>query len=168
MLFDHNSAHTRYPKKRVPEEGKIGRTFTIFDFLTYLLGARPPNYLPMTESELWPPNPHVKYIPGGHPHLPQIIATSKIFCRRGGRSGVRGYKDRTCSSCFLVALLPSSFFLSSFFFLPLWPYPRQWRECGRRSRKIACCFLLTFQLRTWQTQRVREAWPRQMIQHLLF
>ena len=49
----------------------------------------------------------------------------RYFAAGGGRSGVRGYKDRTCSSCFLVALLPSSFFLSSFFFLPLWPYPRQ-------------------------------------------
>ena len=44
MLFNHNSAHTGCQKKRVPEEGKIGRTYTIFNFLTYLLGARHPNY----------------------------------------------------------------------------------------------------------------------------
>ena len=29
------------PKKGVPEEVKIGRTYTIFDFLKYVLGARP-------------------------------------------------------------------------------------------------------------------------------
>ena len=29
-------------------------------------------YLREAESGLWPPTPHVKYIPGGHPHLPQI------------------------------------------------------------------------------------------------
>ena len=46
------TAHARYPKKRVPEEGEIGRTFTIFDFFTYFLGARHPNYLPDKESGL--------------------------------------------------------------------------------------------------------------------
>ena len=29
-------------------------------------------YLRDPESGLWPPTPHVKDIPGGHPHLPQI------------------------------------------------------------------------------------------------
>ena len=52
MLFDHNYTHTGTQKKRVPEEGKIGRTYTIFDFLTYLLGARHPDPLPETESGL--------------------------------------------------------------------------------------------------------------------
>ena len=41
MLFDYEYAHTGCPKKRVPEEGEIGRTSTIRNFLTYLLGARP-------------------------------------------------------------------------------------------------------------------------------
>ena len=31
------------PKQRVPEEVKIGRTSTTFDFLKYVLGARHPN-----------------------------------------------------------------------------------------------------------------------------
>ena len=29
-------------------------------------------YVPYANPELWPPAPHVKDIPGGHPHLPQI------------------------------------------------------------------------------------------------
>ena len=32
-LLPASAAHTRCQKKRVPEEGKIGRTYTIFDFL---------------------------------------------------------------------------------------------------------------------------------------
>ena len=59
------------PKKRVLEEVKIGHTSTTFDFLRYVLGARSPADLRDAESGLSPPNPHLKYLPGGHPHLPQ-------------------------------------------------------------------------------------------------
>ena len=52
MLFDHNYTHTRCQKKRVPEEGEIGRTLTVRYFSTYFLGARHPNYLPDAESGL--------------------------------------------------------------------------------------------------------------------
>ena len=36
-------------------------------------------YVRDAESGLWPPTPHVKYIPGGHPHLPQIIIIISII-----------------------------------------------------------------------------------------
>ena len=49
-LLPAGYAHTRRQQKRVPEEGKIGRIYTIFDFFTYFLGARPANR-PL------PPNP---------------------------------------------------------------------------------------------------------------
>ena len=80
-----DSTHTRTQKKRVPVEVKIGRTFTIFDFLKYVLGARSPADLPDMESGLSPPNLHLKYLPGGHPHLPQ----TSIF-RRGRAIGSSG------------------------------------------------------------------------------
>ena len=70
-LLPAGYAHTGWQHGGVPEEGKIGRTYTIFDFLTYFLGARTPDPLRYATSALWPPTPHVKYIPGGHPHLPQ-------------------------------------------------------------------------------------------------
>ena len=52
MLFDHDSPHARCQKKRVPEEGEIGRTLTVCYFSTYFLGARHPNPLPDAESGL--------------------------------------------------------------------------------------------------------------------
>ena len=45
-------AHARCQKKRVPEEVKIGRTSTTFDFLEYVLCGRHPVYVREAESEL--------------------------------------------------------------------------------------------------------------------
>ena len=49
-------------------------------FFTCVLGDNTPNDLRDAESGLGTPTPHVKYIPGGHPHLPQIIDP---YCNEG-------------------------------------------------------------------------------------
>ena len=63
----------RGPKKKTSWAGQILFTDTLLHIFTYFLGARTPDYVPDATSGLRPPTPHVKYLPGGHPHLPQII-----------------------------------------------------------------------------------------------
>ena len=63
----------RGAKKKASWAGQILSTDTLLHFFTYFLGAGTPSPPREATSGLRPPTPHVKYIPGGHPHLPQII-----------------------------------------------------------------------------------------------
>ena len=49
-----------------------------------------------------------------------------------------------------------------------WPYPPQSRENWTPQLQNRTFFWCTFRLRTSQTQRVREAWPRRALKRLLF
>ena len=49
-----------------------------------------------------------------------------------------------------------------------WPYPPQSRENWTPQLQNRAFFWRTFRLRTSQTHRVREAWPRRVLKRLLF
>ena len=63
-------AHTPTQKKRVPEEVKIGRTYTIFVFLTYLLCGRHPNPPPQRGILTLTPYPSREVYSGRAPPPP--------------------------------------------------------------------------------------------------
>ena len=50
----------------------------------------------------------------------------------------------------------------------MWPYPPQSRENRTTKLQNRTFFWRTVRLRTWQTQCVREAWPRRVLKRLLF
>ena len=70
-------------KKKTSWARQILSTDTLLHFFTYFLGAGTPNYVREATSGLRPPTPHVKYIPGGHPHLPQIMVYFGINPQEG-------------------------------------------------------------------------------------
>jgi len=73
FLLTRDIPHARCQKERVPEEAEIGVFLMIFDFFTRPQGARTPDYPRHTNPGLRPHTPPVKNIPGGQPHLPQMI-----------------------------------------------------------------------------------------------
>ena len=77
--------HTRRRQERVPEGVESLIVYTTVGSFECDLGVRYPNRPLDTKPGLPPPTPHVKYIPGGHPHLPQTTTTTTTSNAAMGR-----------------------------------------------------------------------------------